>query len=106
MMDVQTPIARDLDPVSSHLAADELQRSGRRRTQRMMVLGMIQHLPGSTAGEIAKSYAMDAVHQERLFYMIERRVSELVLAKVVRRGDVRRCKVRGNPAVTLWPMVG
>lgn len=106
MMNVQTPIVRDRDPISSHVAADYMQRSGKRRTQRMMVLGMIQHLPGSTAGEIAKAYAMDAQHQERLFYMIERRVSELVLARAIRRGDVRRCTVRNNPAVTLWPLVG
>ena len=48
-----TDIARNTDPQTSHTGADELNRSGRRRTQKEYILNVLRDSPnGMTWGEM------------------------------------------------------
>lgn len=97
-IDVRTPAARATDPVTSHMAAENLTQSGVRCKQQAEVLSAIWCNEGCTAHELAKRTGLD-------YYKIMRRGAELRLAGVVKenRFDKRRCTVSGRMALTWWP---
>lgn len=70
--------ARHSDPISSHHAAAEMQRTGAARAQAERVLSAIRRYPGSTSAELAKS-----AHIER--YCVARRLPELETLGLVRK---------------------
>lgn len=100
-MSIQTPAARATDPETSHDSENEITKSGERSRQQIRVLALIEAIPGSTAGELAKAAAEWNVGVD--YFAIQRRVSELE-PQFVRRGESRACSVRGTKQTTIWPV--
>lgn len=93
-MNIQTPAARSSDPVTSHMAADEVTRNGTRQTQIELVVGMVQGNPGKTSAELAELTGHDR-------YMIARRLAD-ACGIHVKKGEPRKCDVSKRQAVTWW----
>ncbi len=93
---VATPAARRRDPVSSHLAAAHITRSGKRGAQQDQATAAVRQFPGHTSFELAMLTELDR-------YMLARRASECEAAGRIRRGELRRCSVSGRTALTWWP---
>lgn len=91
-----TPRARKSDPETSHLAAEEIKRSGALGAQQARVLEAVRTYPGKTAVELAKLAGLDR-------YLVSRRLPELV-PLWVRRGPPRDCTVNGRPQSTWFPV--
>lgn len=95
-MNVQIPNARNTDPISSHLAGEEVTKSGITSLQQERVARMVERAEGSTSAELAKRF-----NESR--YMIARRLPELAGVKI-RRGSMKKCSINGKQAVTWWLM--
>ena len=94
--DIRTPCARATDPVTSHMAAEHMTKSGARGMQQYHVLRAIEQYRGHTAHELAEMALLD-------YYAIMRRVGELEVAGRIKRGEKRRCTVSGRTVLTWWP---
>jgi hypothetical protein len=91
------PIARRTDPPSSHAAAQEMERTGRRTAQSEAVLEMVKLHPRRTALELARLSRLDR-------YTVSRRLPELERRGLIRRGLTRDCTVNGRPMLTWEPV--
>lgn len=94
---VETPIARATDPESSHMAAEEITKSGARAHQQHQTAAAVKQYPGRTSQELAEATGIDR-------YTLARRLSECETAKSVRRGQMRSCWITGRKALTWWPV--
>ena len=92
----QTTIARATDPITSHLAATEITRSGARRAQADAVLTLVRNHPGKTSAELADLGNVDR-------YMVARRLPEMRGATLT-QGEPRVCGISQRQAVTWWPI--
>ena len=92
------PIAANVDPISSHLAAAEITRNGLRGKQKLQVLEAVIESPGRTSAELAAWAGMDR-------YAVARRLPDLRQDGFVEQGPMRKCKVTGKPAVTWKALV-
>lgn len=79
--------ARAHDPETSHLAAEQVESSGKADAHRNIIVELIRQHPGSTTGELTQ-YTTELKHQQ-----IWRRMSELEEMNYVIHGDKRLCKV-------------
>lgn len=90
-------LARNSDPLSSHLAAEEVTASGRRDSQKREILDWLRHhhhLRGAvTSMELAHSAGIDR-------YVVARRLSDLEHDGLVVRGPMRVCATSGRMAIT------
>lgn len=93
---VETPIARNTDPDTSHEAAAEITASGVRGEQQAQTIAAVRAFPGCTMQELAEKTGHDR-------YMLARRISECETAGAVRRGAKRTCEVTGRKAEEWWP---
>jgi len=93
---VETPAARNSDPVTSHLAAEEITASGKRAHQQHQAVAAVRANPGCTSFELALKCDLDR-------YMLARRLPEVVLAGLVRKGEPKHCSVTGRLALSWWP---
>lgn len=93
---VETPAARASDPVTSHLAAEEHTRSGKRGHQQSQAAAAVKALPGRTSFELA--LATDICR-----FVLARRLPECVTGGSVLKGAPKHCSVTGKLAVTWWP---
>ena len=84
-----TPRARRSDPLSSHAAADKMERSGKLNRQCDQVLEAVREHPGSTSRELHALTGLDR-------HMVARRLPDLE-----KRGLVGRTVV-GSKAVRWW----
>ncbi len=84
------PRAATRDPLSSHRAADELERSGRGARQAALVLELVRATPGLTSAELAARHGADR-------HMIARRLPELAQRGLVRRIEIEARQVRWVP---------
>ena len=84
-----TAAARQSDPVTSVMAADRAEQSGRAADQRSVVFEFVRRCPGRTSREIAAALGI--------------RLPELAKDNRVKRGDKRACRIAGTLAVTWWP---
>lgn len=89
------PRARKSDPLTSHLAAAEGEKSGRFKAQAKQVLEAVKAFPGRTSRELAREAKMDR-------YVFARRLPELETDGEVRKGEPRECWVGKRQAVTWW----
>lgn len=87
------PPARSSDPVTSHIAADDITSSGLRDSQKSEVLRWLTQHPGSTSAELAHISGLDR-------HMVARRLPDLERDGKVRKSGQRECAVSGRPAVT------
>ena len=90
--------ARKTDPVTSHIAAERMERTGARSAQQDRVLQLVQRFPGRTSCELA-------THGELKHHQISRRLPELESAGVIVRGKARQSTATGNTALTWEPVV-
>ena len=81
--------ARIADPLTSHIAAESVEASGRAGTQRDRILAYVKAHPNQTAGEIAQGMNTDQ-------YTPSRRLPELERAGLVRVSGRRACRVKGS----------
>ena len=88
-------LARNTDPISSHLAAADVEKSGKADAQRVQCLEAVRRYAGQTARELSKKTGLDR-------YMLNRRLPELAKAGKVQRGDIRPCGAGGRPSLTWW----
>ncbi|MDA3922737.1 MAG: hypothetical protein PF501_18975 [Salinisphaera sp.] len=93
---VETPAARATDAASSHEAADEVTRSGRRRANQLIVAATVAMHPGCTSRELSQHCELDR-------WEIARRTSECETAGTVKRGALRHCDIGSRRALTWWP---
>lgn len=84
------PRARTGDPLSSHAAADALERSGRAWRQLDRVVEAVRTTPGLTSGELAARHGLDR-------YMVARRLPEAARVGLIMRREI------GAQEVTWWP---
>jgi hypothetical protein len=92
-----SPIARKTDPVTSHIAAQEITHEGTREKQAAIVLDLVRRYPGNTSMELSQYCNLDR-------YQIARRLADLEHAGEVEKGIMRVCSVSGRMAVT-WRIV-
>jgi len=86
-------MARASDPRTSHEAALEFLRSGKRDSQHAMILrAMLHGEDGKTAAE----------YENLLGIRAHKRLPELVELGLVRRGESRTCGSTGMNATTWW----
>lgn len=97
---VQTPpIARRVDPRTSHEAAANLEASGQLAGNEQAALALVRLHPGRTGAEL-DNYA-NAKKRE-----VSKRLAGLAQKGVIRRGDddeIRVCSVTKNNCVVWWP---
>lgn len=93
------PMARaaNADPVTSDMAAERIEASGRATAQRRAVMAAVLAHPGCTSAELAGFARMDR-------HAAARRLPELRKAGLVRNPGRRTCSVAGILAVT-WEAV-
>jgi len=91
-----TPIARSSDPISSHLAAEEMTNSGKRGAQQRISADTVKRFPGHTSLELSKLCGLDR-------YQLARRLSEIENLSV-EKGPLRCCKISGRKAMTWYPI--
>ena len=91
------PTARLTDPPSSHAAAQEMERTGRRVAQCEAVLETVKRHPRQTSLELSQLSRLDR-------YTVSRRLPELERRGLIRRGPTRDCTVNGRPMLTWEPV--
>jgi hypothetical protein len=96
MFDIQTPAARNTDPITSHLAAAEHTSSGERAHQQHQTYSAVKAFPGLTSFELAMKTGLGR-------HMLGRRLSEVELAGLIRRSEPKRCLISGKLALTWVP---
>ena len=98
-MNIQTPAARNTDPVTSHLAAQAVTESGSRQSHNQQCLKEVRKNPGASSAKIAKATGLDR-------HEAARRLSDLNGISV-EKGEPARCKLcKGKLCVTWWPIGG
>lgn len=96
MRRVETPAARRSDPITSHVAAEQITASGARGQQQAQASAAVRAFPGLTSFELAMRTNIDR-------YTLARRLPECVTAGTVRKGEARKCSITGRQALTWWP---
>lgn len=94
---VETPAARRTDPISSHLAAEQITASGARGQQQAQAAAAVRAFPGCTSFELAMKTSIDR-------YVLARRLPECVTGNTVRKGELKTCSVTGRKAIAWWPI--
>lgn len=94
---VETPAARSTDPLSSHLAANELTASGRRGQQIAMAIAAVRAFPGRTSQELSDKTGICR-------FVLARRLPEAVTSGAIAKGKQRACSVTGKLALTWYPV--
>lgn len=94
---VETLAARANDPISSHLAADEHTRSGKRAAQQALVVSAVRAFPGKTMQELSELSGICR-------FTLGRRISECETGGAVRRLPARKCSVTGRMAEPWEPV--
>ena len=98
MTETQTPwpmASKTTDPLTSHLAEEEITSSGARKKQVETVRNLVTAYPGRTAGELSNCCELDRVQ-------VARRLYDLKSADVVTQGDARTCAISRRKAVTWY----
>ncbi|NID15008.1 MarR family transcriptional regulator [Luteibacter yeojuensis] len=93
---VETPAARATDPMTSHLAAEQITASGKRGQQQAQAIAAVRAFPGMTSFELAMRTKLDR-------YMLARRLPECLTTGAVRKDEPRTCSITGRLATTWFP---
>ena len=99
------PVARTLDPATSHTAAIKYNATNRGRDRRLM-LDLIRERPGHTAAEYADILRQRGVHWYRAARLPTKRISELLrdAPPAVCTGRNRKCAITNHKAQTYYPV--
>jgi len=93
-IDYTAPLSRRTDPSSSREAEDKLKQSGGLSKQCQEVYEAIKQHPNCTAGELEDKSGIP-------YFTIQRRVSTLEKAGLIKRYGKRVCWIKGNK-MTVW----
>jgi len=93
------PLARNTDPATSHLAAQEIESEGKLAGLRRRAFELVRNNKGKIARELSE-IAGDSDART-----INRRLGEVEKAGLIYRGKERRCKVTGRMCATWWPTI-
>lgn len=91
------PAAARRDPETSHIAARNLEATGKRQTRAELAGERVRRYPGLTCRELARHLRLADHHD------LQKGLSDGVKRGVVAEGSVRACKITGNPCTTWWP---
>jgi hypothetical protein len=95
---VETPAARNSDPITSHLAAEEITRSGLRGNQQRQCAEAVKQFPGHTCRELA---ALSRIPNE----VLHKRLKECVTAGAIyHSAEPRECTVTRRKAMVYWSL--
>lgn len=86
--------SRTSDPVTSHMAAREAEKSGRAASHRAICLAQVNAHPGQTAAEIAVQAGLER-------HVPSRRLPELRHRGIIVNGKPRICTVTGRISM-IW----
>lgn len=90
-----SPASRNTDPVTSHLAEQEVTKTGKRQTQAEIVLEAVRNYPGRTSFELTQYCPLNR-------YQIARRTADLETLGKIRKGP-EVLRMRKTPEVTWYP---
>jgi predicted HTH transcriptional regulator len=90
-------VARRSDPVTSHEAAERVNRNGTAKTHAEIVLAAIRDIPGRTSAELAVATGLDR-------HEAARRCADLKRDGTARQGEPRKCSVNKTSAQTWFPI--
>ena len=95
---MNSPLARNTDPITSDIAAEKLVASGKHNFQKTQTYNALKRYKqrkdeNPTSAELAYFSGLDR-------YMVARRLPDLQKNGLVRKVDRRVCSVTTNPAVT------
>jgi hypothetical protein len=88
-------IARTSDPITSHMAAQDVTDSGARGCHIARVTDAVQRAPGRTSAELAIICGLER-------HEAARRTSDAERVGAIRKGEPVKCTVSGRLAVTWW----
>ena len=91
----QHPMARRRDPDSSHVAATQLERSGKAGTQRDQVHAAVRCYPGYTSRQLSDATKLD-------YHMVARRLPELENEGRILATGRRRCNAAHPTGPLRW----
>ncbi len=97
---VLTQAARNTDPVTSHLALEQMNKSGKRVSQQKIVLNIVNIFPGWTAAEYARKLQQSGIDMDHI--AVQRRLSDLCGVSV-QKGARTKCTVKRSSMVTWLP---
>ena len=95
-----TQASRTTDPASSHMAEAEINK-GKRQSDCDYILSWVRNYPGETALEL-NGHAYHSRNINR--YTFSRRLPDLEKRGLVRKGEIRKCRVGGRASVVWWPV--
>jgi transcription initiation factor IIE alpha subunit len=84
------------DPITSIIAGDAIEASGKAAAHRAIVLMTVKANPGLTSGELEKLCGLQ-------LYQVRRRLTDLKNSRLVEYGEARKCAAYGTECVT-WLM--
>ena len=90
--------ARKSDPVTSHIAAETVQKTGKRSRNQGIALELVRRYPGRTACELSQLTDQMERHE------MSRRLPEVAAQGLIHKGARRKSRATGNPAVTWHPV--
>lgn len=82
------------DGASSSLAAESMERSGKRQRHAEIVLALVAQFPGCTAVELWDHTSAETRAELVEMQEVRRRLTDLQAAELVVQGDERLCRVR------------
>jgi hypothetical protein len=92
---VHTPAARNTDPITSHLAAEHVTKTGTRQNHVETVIRTVRSNPGLTSFELAAHCGLER-HEVA-------RTTDAETAGAIHKGSIKR-QANGRSAVTWWPV--
>jgi len=104
-MQLTAPAAHNIDPITSHEAAEAVTSSGVRGRNAELVLALLKANPGLTSIELweAASSEMKAILKEP--QEVRRRLHDLHVEKLVEQGPRRKCSIRKTSMVVWTPIL-
>ena len=109
-MRIETQAARNTDPVTSHIAAEAITKSGRRNTDAQKVLAFVIRHEGDenypmTGAEIAKGLSYDYPYEDWPREKAMKRLGDLKGIKV-QHSERRGCTALKNASVCVtWKLI-
>lgn len=97
---IQTPAARNTDPKSSHLAAAEMNKTGKRQTHINQLAQVVVANPGKTSAELA--FIVADAHPHLTRHEVARRLPDGE-GQVFFKGESRKCSQTNRLCITWWP---
>jgi len=96
--------SRTSDPPSSHAAERAVTQSGARGKQLIEVQRRLTAHPGWTAGELSVPWLSEQNGFPLDRVQVARRLHDLYLKRLARKGPMRKCSVSGRTQMTWWPL--